>query len=307
MRSSIAWNEIVRNAESGRFDMRTSDIALAKSKANEADDTTQTRLKEAWSYVVYPYQDSPQSDVAFTTAKVPAQDGILARASKKLVSDGALLAEIGPDNLNRNLTKYIWNDKDHLQLSDLWEYLNRYTYLPRLKGRETLINAVQSAVSGMLPGPFGYAERFDEQNGKYIGLLIENSSSATIMIDDASVIVDPKIAESNRPHTEEVSPGIPGTTPPIGPDTPQPGPQPETPEKDPTRFQGTVFLSAERPARDMGQIVEAIIEQLSTMPGADVTLKLEIDAEVSSGLDRAKVRTLMENANTLNFTDKSVE
>ena len=80
-----------------------------------------------------------------------------------------------------------------------------------------------------------------------------------------------------------------------------------TPEKDPTRFQGTVFLSADRPARDMGQIVEAIIEQLSTMPGADVTLKLEIDAEVSSGLDRAKVRTLMENANTLNFTDKSVE
>ena len=53
--------------------------------------------------------------------------------------------------------------------------------------------------------------------------------------------------------------------------------------------------------------MEAIIEQLSTMPGADVTLKLEIDAEVSSGLDRAKVRTLMENANTLNFTDKSVE
>ena len=85
-------------------------------------------------------------------------------------------------------------------------------------------------------------------------------------------------------------------------------PLPPTPtEMDPTRFQGTVFLSADRPARDMGQVVEAIIEQLSTMPGADVTLKLEIDAEVPSGLDRAKVRTLMENANTLNFTDKSVE
>ena len=59
------------------------------------------------------------------------------------------------------------------------------------------------------------------------------------------------------------------------PGTTQPGTQPVAPEKDPTRFQGTVFLSADRPARDMGQIVEAIIEQLSTMPGADVTLKLE--------------------------------
>ena len=307
MRSSIAWNEVVRDAESGRLNLRTSDIALAKSKAKEAGDTTQTRLKEAWSYVVYPYQDTPQSDVAFTSAKVPAQDGILARASKKLVNDGALLAEIGPDNLNRNLTKYIWNDKEHLQLRDLWEYLNRYTYLPRLKGRETLIKAVQTAVSGMLPGPFGYAERFDEEHGKYIGLLIKNSSTATIMIDNASVIVDPNVAEAKRPQPEVITPVGPATTSPVVPGTIPPGPQPEPPAKDPTRFQGTVFLSADRPARDMGQIVEAIIEQLSTMPGADVTLKLEIDAEVSSGLDRAKVRTLMENANTLNFTDKSVE
>jgi hypothetical protein len=33
--------------------------------------------------------------------------------------------------------------------------------------------------------------------------------------------------------------------------------------------------------------------------GSEVSLKLEIDAEVPSGLDRAKVRTLLENANTL--------
>lgn len=70
---------------------------------------------------------------------------------------------------------------------------------------------------------------------------------------------------------------------------------------------GTVFLSADRPAGDMGQIVEAIVEQLTTLPGADVTLKLEIDAEVPSGLDRSKVRTLMENASTLGFVDKSVD
>jgi hypothetical protein len=36
-------------------------------------------------------------------------------------------------------------------------------------------------------------------------------------------------------------------------------------------------------------------------------LALEIDAEVPSGLDRAKVRTLVENANTLGFIEKSVE
>jgi hypothetical protein len=43
------------------------------------------------------------------------------------------------------------------------------------------------------------------------------------------------------------------------------------------------------------------------MPGAKVTLKLEIDGEVPAGFDRNKVRTLMENGATLNFSDKSVE
>jgi hypothetical protein len=75
----------------------------------------------------------------------------------------------------------------------------------------------------------------------------------------------------------------------------------------PKRFVGTVMLSPDRPARDMHQIVEAIVEQLTTLPGAEVLLKLEIDAEVPSGLDRAKVRTLLENASTLAFTDKSVK
>lgn len=41
--------------------------------------------------------------------------------------------------------------------------------------------------------------------------------------------------------------------------------------------------------------------------GSAVTRKLEIDADVPSGLDRAKVRTLIENANTLGFVEKSIE
>jgi len=75
---------------------------------------------------------------------------------------------------------------------------------------------------------------------------------------------------------------------------------------EPTRFTGSVMISSDRPAKDMHQIVEAIVEQLTTLPGSEVNLRLEIDAEVPVGLDCAKVRTLIENANTLGFIDKSV-
>lgn len=321
MRASLAWDGIVRDAETGRLDLKTSDIALAKDKAREARETVQTRLKETWSYLIYPYQDTAQADVEFSSARIAAQDGVLGRASKKLVSDEALLPEIGPERLNRELDKNIWQDKPHLSLKDLWEYLNRYTYLPRLKNRETLIKAVQAAISGMLPGPFAYAERFDELNSAYAGLSIEKSSNTLVTIDSETIIVRPDVAEENRASpTDDLDPTEPGTvtagtggeggntgTPPgtgtgdgTGGDTPAPEPLPK-------RFQGAVMLSADRPARDMHQIVEAIVEQLTNLPGAEVTLKLEIDAEVASGLDRSKVRTLLENANTLNFIDKSID
>lgn len=78
-------------------------------------------------------------------------------------------------------------------------------------------------------------------------------------------------------------------------------------EKRPTRFSGAVMISPERPARDIHQIIEAIVEQLTTLPGSQVKLRLEIEAEVPDGLERAKVRTLVENANTLGFVEKSLE
>ena len=67
------------------------------------------------------------------------------------------------------------------------------------------------------------------------------------------------------------------------------------------------MISPDRPSRDIGKIVEAVIEQLTTIPGAKVEIKLEIDADVPGGIDRAKQRTLTENGNTLGFTDNSIK
>jgi len=133
-----------------------------------------------------------------------------------------------------------------------------------------------------------------------------------VVIDGDSVIVRPEVAEAHRPAPAQSGSG--DTTSGTGDGTPAPDGQPADgvpatpqPEKKPTRFSGAVMISPERPARDIHQIVEAIVEQLTTLPGSQVKIRLEIDAEVPDGLDRAKVRTLVENANTLGFIEKSVE
>lgn len=308
-RTALAWSEIVRDTE--RLNLTHSDGALAKTKLAEANETLKTRIKEAWCYLIYPAQESAQSDVEWMSGKVPAQDGLLSRASKKLVSDQGIWPELGPDNLNRQLEKYIWNGKPHLSLRDLWEYLNRYTYLPRVKNRSVLIKTVQAAVGNMLPGPFAYAERWDEAAGEYRGLSISGASNPGVVIDSNSLIVSAEVAEAARPKpapTDEnpvlPSPGQPPNPP--GGGVREPGESAPEAKHKPTRFSGTVFLSPDRPAAQMRQIIEAIVEQLTTLPDADVTLRLEIDADVPSGLDRSTVRTLIENATTLGFEDKQV-
>jgi len=194
-----------------------------------------------------------------------------------------------------------------------------------LKNRETLVKAVKMAVGGT-SGPFAYAERWNADTGSYAGLVMANAPHAPVVLDKESVIVRLEVPRSQPPSTP-----TPGAAQPTTADAgakgmaaasggqPQQGvlaspatrgfggesKAPEEPRL--TRFLGTVMLSADRPARDMSQIMEAIVEQLTTLPGAEVSLKLEIDAEVATGLDRAKVRTLMENAATLAFIDKLIE
>ncbi|MCT8268022.1 DUF499 domain-containing protein [Afifella sp. JA880] len=315
MRSALAWTQIVKDRE--RLNLTQSDAKHAESKVTEANDTLKTRMKEVWCYLLYPVQESAQSGVEWTTSKVPAQDGLLARASKKLVSEEGLLPELGPARLDRELQKYIWNGKDHLFLKDLWEYLNRYTYLPRLKDRNVLVRSVQSAVSGMLPGPFAYAERWDEGRQSYAGLAISGCGNIAVVVDSDSIIVKPDVAEAYRAKIEAAvseSQGESATGPSGGFEEPLSGSgggghgtasKPEE-ERNPTRFIGTIMISPDRPAREIHQIVEGIVEQLTTLPGSEVTLKLEIDAEVPSGLDRGKVRTLTENATTLGFLEKII-
>ena len=307
MRSALAWSGIVKDTD--RLNLTQRDSALAKAKVAEANETVKTRLKETWCYLLYPMQESAQADVEWIAAKVPAQDGLLSRASKKLASDEGLLPELGPARLDRELQKYIWNGKGHLSLKDLWEYLNRYIYLPRVKDRNVLIKAVRASVGAMVPGPFAYAERWDEKNDRYIGLAVQNAANAPVGLDSDSVIVKPEIAEH---HLQVSASAVSSLLPPVVQPVPEgtglrPGPAVVQPEKAPTRFIGTVMISSDRPAHEMRQIVEAIVEQLTTLPGSEVTLRLEIDAEVPSGLDRSKVRTLMENANTLGFIDKVIK
>jgi len=75
----------------------------------------------------------------------------------------------------------------------------------------------------------------------------------------------------------------------------------------PHRFFGQIELDPLRVPRDAGQVAEAIVQHLSALMGSDVTVRLEIEANVPKGIPDDVVRTVSENARTLKFSDHGFE
>ena len=47
-----------------------------------------------------------------------------------------------------------------------------------------LVRTVATSIDGMLPGPFAYAESWDETAETYRGLAIDNAASVQVVIDN---------------------------------------------------------------------------------------------------------------------------
>ena len=73
------------------------------------------------------------------------------------------------------------------------------------------------------------------------------------------------------------------------------------------RFHGTVELDPMRVGRDAGNIAQEIVQHLTALAGAGVTITLEIDAQLPDGAPEQVVRTVSENCRTLKFTSQGFE
>ena len=75
----------------------------------------------------------------------------------------------------------------------------------------------------------------------------------------------------------------------------------------PKRFHGTATLDATRVGRDAGRIADEVIVHLAGLLGSKVTVTLEVEAEVPSGVPDNVVRIVTENSKTLKFTSQGFE
>lgn len=75
----------------------------------------------------------------------------------------------------------------------------------------------------------------------------------------------------------------------------------------PTQFYATVNLDPVKAKLDFAQVVDEVVQQFTTKPGASVTISVEIQAEDASGFDDNTQRAVRENCNVLKFATAEFE
>lgn len=305
IRDMKAWQSIVYDKD--RLDLKQSDEVLANSKLEEATTTVRDSIREAWCYLISPSQQKPEDAVEYRPTRLTIQNGLFFDACKRLSADEGFYNELVVTRLNRFLEQYIWNNKPHIHLKEVYEYLNRFIYLPRLRDENVLKRTISEAISGIVAGPFAYADSYDETKKTYIGLRVEREKNPIIVIDNESLLVRKEIAEAQfkterSTVSEETKAGNKAEENVVTKITDD-----DTREAVfPKYYSATTFLSAERPARDFSKITEEILNLLSKEKDSNISIKLEIEAELPNGISQDLERNLMENSQTLRFVEKKI-
>ena len=215
---------------------------------------------------------------------------------------------------------------EHVAVRQLVEDFARYPYLPRLSGPEVLARSVSDGLALLTweAEAFALAEGYDEAAGRYRGL---QPGGRTIDVPPESVALLVKPGAARRQWDAEAPATVPPPSPEPGagqgerPDagtgsgggaagvggSTDTGPAPAPPEKKARRFHGAVTLDATRVGRDAGRIAEEVVAHLSGLVGAEVTVTLEIEAEIPGGAPDNVVRTVTENSRTLKFGSHGFE
>ena len=312
VRRFLAWESII--AEQEHLNLAPQQVRQAETQREVAATEMTTRIPETYRWLLVPVQSDTHGAVAWDALNLTGADPLAVRASRRLRAQDGLMTAYGATVLRMELDRVpLWRG-DHVSVSQLAEDFARYLYLPRLKGPEVLLRSIDDGVSLITweQESFAFAEGFDEDAGHYRALRFQDR----INLPDAGapgLLVKPAVARRQIDATIHQPPkpggsGNGGNGPGGGDDPPDPSPPPPPPPpRLLKRFHGTVTLDATRVGRDASQIADEVIAHLAGLVGANVTVTLEIEAEIPDGAPENVVRTVTENSQTLKFTNQAFE
>lgn len=298
-RRFLAWQSVDRDKDALNLDANQRREAAEGRKTS--DGNVAIFFAETWRWLLVPAQtvsDGQVGELEFEAIGADGgEDSIIARAARRLRAGDYIIPTWSPALLKMELDRWFWRDRDHVSVKAVWEALSAYCYLPRLVDEGVFAETVGAGVAS--GDYFGFAASVAE-DGRYEGLAM--GECVTVHVDASSVLVKPEVAHA---QTEAARPVPGGGTQRDESGAAQGGPgtrknQPPAPRLA-RRFFATVAIDPDRAGRDMGDVAEGVLQNLTTLPGAKVRVTVEIEGEFSDGVPGDVQRVVGENCGTLRF------
>jgi hypothetical protein len=328
VRSYLAWQSIEK--EKVALNLTPFQVSQVEQRLKGSDEAVRLRIPETYVWMLVPGQKRPAPGEAFPPVewqefRLQGQEWLAERASKKLKNDELLIVSMAGTRMRLEIDQVpLWRGS-HVGVKQLVDDFAKYLYLPRVKNAQVILDAIQDGIGRLTwrSETFAYADSFDAAANRYRGL--EAGRRATIELNAQSVVVKPEEAAAQQDKDAAAAaaarPGGTGSaTTSTGSSCSSPGAgasaggagggtaiPPAEKMKQLRRFHGTAKIDPTRLSRDADQIASAVVQHLSGLVGATVTVTIEIEAEIPSGALDNVIRTVTESCRTLKFENQGFE
>ncbi len=315
IRVALAWNSIVEDVAAMRLVLDNLQAEQAKKELKGAEDVLPRVARECFKWLLCPSQETPTGKPSVENFPLNTGGAALGPEIERVCVDNELvIATWSPIHLRTKLKDLYWKaDKPAAKAADFWEDTLRYLYLPRLKDRGVIAQAI---VKGAGTRDF-FGSAYGEHDGKFDGFKLGDSN---VQFDDTLLLIEPEAAVRYALSITPPAPppGNPGTpihdvppVPPPGPGNNPPGQLPGlivpgvTPKS--RSFHGNVSVNAATAKLRLVAIADEIISALAADPNAEVKVSVEISANFPNGVQDQTKRAVSENAKTLGFKNADWE
>ncbi|OGR05786.1 MAG: hypothetical protein A2511_04565 [Deltaproteobacteria bacterium RIFOXYD12_FULL_50_9] len=319
IRTALAWATIVDDIAGMRLVLDTLQVQQAKKELQTAEDVLPRVARECYKWFLCPVQHTPTDPKPIVEAFSLNTSGqsLIGEIELMSVENQLVITTWSPIHLRTELKKLYWKaDKPAINAMTFWEDTLRYLYLPRLKTRNVLEQAI---IKGAATRDF-YGTAYSQYEGTFDGFKL---GDANVQLDDTLLLIELEAAkkyeaEQAAKTTPTLTPTPSGTAEPgvipflvnpveggIKPPSPT-SPAPVVIPKSKT-FIGTVDVNAATAKVRMVQIAEEIISLLASDSLANVKVSVEISADFPEGVTDQIKRAVSENAVSLGFKNKTWE
>lgn len=310
-RVALAWGSIVDDVKEGRLNIDLLQKNQAEKELKSAEDALPRVVRECYKWLLCPMQDTPTDLKPGVEAfALNTTGGSVGSEIERVCADNELVITTwSPIHLRTKLRELYWKDGQvAANAAGFFEDTLRYLYMPRLKSRDVLAQAIRTGAAS--EDFFGTA--YGEADGRFEGFSL---GGGDVVFDDTLLLIEPQAAKSyeaaNRPEATSI-PEVPATPSGVAeakgtffvPDGASPAAGPVATPASPASAKPKAFFgSAEVPPATakmrLVQIAEEIVSVLTSDPNAAVRLVVEISAEFPDGANESLKRAVSENARSL--------